>query len=285
MRKNSSIIYLAIIVSFSCNKKLDYNLNNIYQGDKIVLNGFIDSELGCVVKVSKSSPSTGNYTYEQLKVKDVHVFLYENGDSILELKQDTSGKYTYSSFAPKIGSRYKIRATSLTLPECQSEEEIFDEVPLTKNETSVYSNNLSHGDSGVLFTFDFNLNTKKISYFIFYAKNDIGSTGAYLVNSNIDLSCGIQYLSVYDLVTSDCFNSGSKVKFEVAPKNLSGKSPTFAKLYISKISSVYYNYIQSLNQPINENFAFLEPNTLVTNINGGYGIFYTRNWKVFTYKF
>ena len=285
IKKKIATYTVMFSISFWGCQKLTYNLDNLYQGDKMVLNGFLDSELGCVVKVSKTTPSTGSHLYEELKVKDARVFLYENGDSILELKQDTSGKYISSGFLPKTGSKYKIRSTSLNLPECQSEEEIFNGVQQTGSITTVYSGNIGYG-AGIVFTFNLNFDTTKLNYYLFYSTGDDKGVGTRFLNpTGIDASCDlyVDYWKLY--LSSKCFTNGDQMRIGVGLDNYSGIKPKILKLNISAISPVFYKYITSLSQPLDIDFAFVEPNALVTNIKGGYGIFYTKNTKTVTYKF
>jgi len=269
-------------LNFLTCKKPNYDLNNIYPGDKLVINGYVNSDSGCIVHVSKSIPSTGNIPYDQLTVKDARVFLYENGDSIQELVQDTKGHFKSINFLPKVGFFYRIRSTSLSLQTAESEEVQFEDLQLSEKATTVYSKDLKYG-AGYIFTFKLNFDTSKIHYYFFNPTGDGKDVETYFIQpSGIEKSCGLyqDYFKYY--VSSSCFTTGDSLSIGVGTDNYSGNKPTTLKLNISTISPILYKYITALGEPVGADFAFFEPALQFSNIKGGFGIFYTKNTKSFT---
>ena len=298
MKKSLNLLFLLIVLAF-CNgcieKTIDLDLSDgLYGGDKMVLNGYLSSDEGCIVKVSKSSPSIGRFTYEQLKFRDARVFLYENGDSIAELKSDTAGIFSFKTFKPKVDAKYKIRATSSSLPACESEEEIFQTALQTTVEKTDYKDNLVFGRPGLLFQMKFNFDPNKTNYFI--SNGTLAALDGEEYRMTISLLNKIESISSEDACDSyyfgstagystKCYQQGDTLNFVADSFTVNKTTAKSVTLNLSTVSPSFYKYAKVMRQPIGFETAFVEPNTIYTNIKGGYGLFYTINSKRFTYKF
>ncbi len=289
VHSKKTLLFLVIFAPLLlCCNKSGYDLTNIYLGNKMVIYGFVSSDSGCIVRISKTIPSTGNIPFDQLKVKDARVFLYENGDSILELKGDTSAKFTTQNFKPKFGAKYKIKATSFSLPECQSDEEIFENLLISDKFSTEFSKNVSLGYSGIIFSFELNFDTSKLNYFTFSSIGDgkDGYGAIILKPSGLNKSCGLIYSGTGEFISSNCLLSNETIKIGATwDENSNFPKPKIIILNVSSISPIFYKYLASINDILKVDFAFIEPNTAVSNINGGYGIFYCKSTKSYTYKF
>ncbi len=270
----------------SCQKP-DYNSLNLYQGDKLVLNGYVDSDSGCIVNITKTGTTSGDVLFKQLMVKDARVFLFENGDSVLELIQDSIGYFSGHNFKPKVGKIYKVKATSLSLQTCESEEEILNDFYISPKSLASRKDNLIRGFSGILFSYVLNFDNSIINYFEFNSDLDNFSSATYITQPiGISETCGYSNYFTTSLVPTICLIPNDTIKIGVLFNiDVPIKPTSKIKLSTSSVSPIYYKYLSTLNQPHhNASAAFFEPNTLVTNIKGGYGIFYTRNTKSYTYK-
>ena len=301
MKKLFNPFFTLIVLAFSngcIEKTIDLDLSDgLYGGDKIVLNGYLSSDEGCIVKVSKSSPSIGRFTYEQLKFRDARVFLYENGDSIAELKSDTAGIFSLKTFKPKVDAKYKIRATSSSLPNCESEEEIFPSALQNTAVKPVLKDNIIFGRPALIFPIILNFDPSKTNYFIsdgtaFFPSGEKGRVDLSLLNIletvSSESACDSYYFGPTAGYSTKCYEPGDTLNFAYDYKfngDLTVSSAKSVTLNLSTVSPSFYKYAKVMRQPVGFETAFVEPNTIYTNIKGGYGLFYTINSKRFTYKF
>ena len=300
MKKSLNFLFALLVLAFSngcIEKTIDLDLSDgLYGGDKIVLNGYLSSDEGCIVKVSKSSPSIGRFTYEQLKFRDARVFLYENGDSIAELKSDTAGIFSLKTFKPKVDAKYKIRATSSSLPNCESEEEVFPSALQNTPVKPILKNNIIFGRPALIFPIILNFDPSKTNYFISDGKAIFPSGNFFRVDLSLlniletissESACDSYYFGPTAGYSTKCYELGDTLSFAYDYTNDkdSTLSPISIILNLSTVSPSFYKYAKVMRQPTGFETAFVEPNTIYTNIKGGYGLFYTINSKRFTHKF
>lgn len=293
-----SMFFLFIfILGCSINHDTSIDLNEIYTGDKIVLNGFVDLDSGCIVNLSKTAPSSGQHLNSELKFSDARLFLLENGDTITELKGDSNGRFTSTNYKPTVGSKYKVVAVSTKLPNCSSEEVILLDKPQLKNINTKIKENLIFGRMGLLFYFNLTYQTGNSNYFIYTAfKDKERDLGITFLNKQefrqTDNPCEYFNGDYYAGFNTKCFQSSDTLSFAgdyTSGFNLdsTGQIATIKNysLVLTHISSELYNYILSRNQPKGIEAAFVQPNILFTNIKNGYGIFYATNSQKINYKF
>jgi Domain of unknown function (DUF4249) len=271
----------------SCNK-IETSYEIPYKGDKVVINGFIDNEIGCEVKISKSgAPIWKDTLKDVLTVDSARVQLYENGNLIQELTQNKEKKYVSNGFLPKVGYKYKIKALVKNLPDTESEDIIFDEKPQIDSVTSKIADNVVFNNKGVVFDYTLNFDDSKINYFVVNEFADTLQTGGYFYNlSNLNLSCDVRGFYFDHFFSTKCLKKTSKIRWAVSLNNYSSQEPKIIKYKISKTSKNYYDYKSShdLNVYTSWDMALLEPNYAVSNIKNGYGIFYFKNSITLTHK-
>ena len=277
-------IFLLLSISVACNKTT-YDIP--YAGDKIVVNGFIDNEQGCVVAISKTGPASGNFDYDRNEVKEAHVFLFENGVQIAELTRDNTKNFVLKKLSPKIGAKYVLKVTASGLPDAESEEVLYEAIPQISNVRTEVKEGLVFNRKGVLFTFKLDFDTTKTNYFLVKTYGDADQVGGFFFNlTNINYSCDV-FSFYYDLLFSTkCLTSGTDIKqgIDVYNPKTSGQSSSVT-LKISSIPKAYFEYQQYSDQLYKSiNAALLEPDYHLPNIKNGYGNFYTKNYKMLTVK-
>lgn len=99
-------LFAVIISSCELSKEIDYD--TYYEGDRVIVHGFISPQNGVQVLIKKSvSP---NQVLSDDKVQNVIVTLYEDEFAVQKLKRIDNYHYiTDSDFTPKISSLYSIK--------------------------------------------------------------------------------------------------------------------------------------------------------------------------------
>lgn len=286
MLKNLPFILPIFLFLISCNSsELDYNVP--YAGDKIVVNGFVDNDNGCVIAISKTGPASGKFEYDRNEVKEAKVFLFENGTQILELQRDSTKKFVSTNFSPKEGSQYKIKATSMGLPDVESEEVLFTDLTRISDVRTEIKKDIVFGRKGVVFTFKFEFDTSKINYYTLEKFGDKDNVdGRSITIANNTATC--EAFSIYfdSFFSTKCLKSGQEMQFALEPYNPKTRGiPSVLRLKISSIPKAYFEYREYTNQTYTSlDAAFLEPIYVTSNIKNGYGNFYKKCSITLTYK-
>lgn len=123
----SAPIYLLLFLLIACETERVIDYTTFYEGDKIVVHGFINQEKGVKIVVKKTLPPdniNGNDT-----LVDAKVYLYENGNRILSLESENSYFFvTSNSFSVEPNHKYHISVESQTLTNVHSKQQ---EIPQT----------------------------------------------------------------------------------------------------------------------------------------------------------
>ena len=119
MRKIKSML-LSIIFLVSCELSEEIKYNTFYDGDKIVIHGYISLNDGIKVCVKRTVPS--NQIDRNDKISDVTLYLFENNIIIDTLVPIDDYYYTSSKgLTLKMDALYHIETVSQTLPKVISE--------------------------------------------------------------------------------------------------------------------------------------------------------------------
>ena len=81
-----------------------------------------------------------------------------------------------------------------------------------------------------------------------------------------------------------CFDNNSITANFNAEYSSSSADLVTLTLEMTTTSKEFFDYCKSIPQPFGKFRAFLEPQSLYTNIKNGYGIFYAQNAKKYTFK-
>ena len=292
--------FFIFIISFtSCRTNYDDLANGIYQSNKLVVYGVVDNENGLVVRVSHSVEPVGKIS-DSLVIRNAHIVLYENGDSIssnINGRQiEFAGGYEYadSTIQPKVGARYKIKVSSIGYQTVESEEQVFLEKPDVRDTSAVLGKGQIYGDKFYIFKTHLFFDSKQTYYYVINSLTE-SDTSAATTNYTTNLDNKYQTCDAYTFrfipfyASSNCFYLGEEIVWNIGfDKRFNPdtkKIPSTVTLRFSAISKIYFDYNKSLNQPTSpQDLIFREPNAAVNNIKNGYGYFYTKNTFLFTKK-
>lgn len=256
MRKALSFLFIFLLFS-SCELTKEIDYDTIYDGDKIIVHGFISAMDGINVIVKKSVSPDNVTGVDQLN--DGSIDLYEDGIKVQSLVAVNDYLYSTSTlFSPKSGSSYHIEAVSQGLPPVISlSQPIFlpveiDTLYLKIDELTYYTN--------LIVSFNNNLH-----FDAFYLKV------FYYINREIDSS----------RIESEIFNPFSLIEnttnglnvIEKQVGHISGFDSLKVELYT--LSPDLTEFLQSFKkyESSKEDPFFEQTYPVFTNIEGGYGIF------------
>ncbi len=279
--KTFSFLLFTIAIS-SCKPDDSYNVN--YGGDKLVINGILEGNLGVRVALSKSQSPAGIIPDAGFDVKNGRVWLYQNDTLVAEMTLNALGKFTINNFKPQVGKTYRLKAVAANLDTAESLPIVMPDVPtissftFKKDNRYVVSNN--GNDRGAIF---FSVNLKDINieknYYALdgYAQisKDTTESFFYQILSNLE-SCEF-YGNIF---TDKCFNNNSFTIDYISEHSNRG----VFKIDLSGVDKNYYTYYLSQIQPKGLELGFVEPKLVVSNIVNGYGIFAAKNTRTFTLK-
>lgn len=301
------IIICGLLLLFcACNsgEEIYYIGNDVANTSKIVLTGLVDADSGCIVNISRTVPaiSQGQNIIDTLKIEGARIILYENGDSIAELqKVNNSVKYQYAekNFTPKVGARYKIRASAPHFSSCESEEETLIAKPILTDTAIVFNSNPANYVPIGIFNFKimnalnatnfYEIEPYAIINFLDRGTSAQGITTynmSYLESNTVQdvaKSCSKSYFSDLSIITSNaCYQINQTLSYSVKTNSISlgGKNTNnfnFVTLLVSSVPESYLKYYKATETNSSAQYTYNVPNTLYTNIKGGFGIFYTKN--------
>ncbi len=123
------LLYTFLLVS--CTKYIEFSPP--YEGDKIVINGYLSPSDGVKIKITHSINPVGKYLWsDSLLVKDASAELYGNGIKLVDLKYVGKGYYGFpnsSGIKLLAGNKYKLMVQSEQYGKAESEEIILPEQP------------------------------------------------------------------------------------------------------------------------------------------------------------
>jgi hypothetical protein len=282
--KTFTFLLFAITIG-SCKPDDSYNPN--YDGDKLVLNGIIEANVGVTVDVSKSQSPRGIIALDGYKVKNPRVWLYQNDSLVGEMKLNAVGKFNTDNFKPQVGKYYRLKAVADNLDTAQSSPVLSLALPniysFSLKKDSSYAQNKANAaallsaiikdnaNENNFYTVTSAVNITKDSTFSFYAG----------IVSNLTSCEFYGYGSVFGNFFNDgCFNGSDYTFAYVSEHNNKG----ILTIQLSTIDKNYFNYISTLDQPTGFALAFVEPLITSSNIINGYGIFAAKSTRTFSLK-
>lgn len=298
-------VFFILYISCSSGDEIYFIGNSMENNSKIVINGFVNADSGCIVNISRSIPaiSQGQNLLDTLKIEGVHIILFENGDSIAELTKNSSNiKYQYVArqFVPKIGAQYKIRASAPNFSNCESEEETLLAKPILKDTSFFFNSNAAQNDPIGIFKFkigdDININrfyeiepyATSNSFSLSTSAQGLTSNNSTVLESNTvqdqAKTCSNSFFSNLSIIISNsCYNLNQILGYSVkatAQTIINGKNANnfkYVSLTVSSVPTSYFKFQKANETTSNSQYTYNVPNQLYTNIKGGYGIFYTKN--------
>lgn len=268
MRNLLSFLFVFPLFS-SCELTKEIDYETIYDGDKIVVHGFINAMDGVNVIVKKSVSPDNVTGIDQLN--DVSIDLYEDGFKVQSLVAVNDCLYsTPTLFNVKSGSNYNIAVVSEGLPKVISlSQPIFlpveiDSLFLIIDELTYYANLIASFNNNLHFEGSFYL---KVFYFI---------------NGEIDSSrIDSEIFNPYSLI--DNTKNGVNV-IEKQVGHVSGFDSLKVELYtlspdLTEFLQSFQKYDSSKEDPF-----FEQTYPVYTNIEGGYGIFGSYSYTTYLIK-
>ena len=279
----------------SCTKYIEFSPP--YEGDKIVINGYISLTEGAKIKITHSINPVGNYLWaDSLLVKDASAALFENGIKLIDLKYSGEGYYVLPD-SPVVnlfaGHKYKLVVHSGLYGDAESEEIILPEQPkLNEFKFSVIGEVYGAGEVNGLFSFSIsepNENESCFSLQVVTKNNERQYFQHYprFEGGNYFESCEA-YAGGVSIYSNECGYTNQLHQYSVGlgydeNRQISNYyNPLTIK--IGTVSRELYEYAKSYSQLDGMEFGFAEPPILKSNIKGGYGLFYGSNTVSYTIK-
>ena len=275
-----------ILLLVSCSKDIDFSPP--YEGDKIVINGYISPNEGAKIKITHSINPVGKYLLsDSLLVKDAFAVLYENGVKLADLKYAGKGFYVLPD-SPAVelvaGHSYQLMVESDLYGKAESEEIILPERPEIddfKFEEIVKT----YYQENALFTFSIAGPKEKESCF---SIDVVTTDNKSLYVNTYQKKEGENYFESCEAIaggyggsmfvySNECGFTNQVHKYATRTKYYDGQSEHYYNPLIVKISTVsreLFDYAKSYSQMSGLEFGFSEPPILKSNINGGYGLLY-----------
>lgn len=176
-------ILLLVLITSSCELSKEIDYNTFYEGDRIIVHGFISLQNGVQVLIKKSVAP--NNVLSDDKVQNTIVTLYEDEIAIQQLRKIDDYQYgTELDFAPDFGKTYSIKINTENFNETSSNPQpVFMPVSIDSLKIIV-EDNTNYENLVVWFT---NSNQFGWSYYlkVYYYLNgiiDSSYTGAEIFN-------------------------------------------------------------------------------------------------------
>jgi hypothetical protein len=275
-----TILFLLIATFIvGCQPNNDYNVN--YDGDKLVVNGVIEGNVGITVALSKSQSPAGIIPDAGFNVKNGRVWLYQNDTFVSEMTLNTFGKYSINGFKPQVGKFYRLKAVAKDLDTVESLPVVMPDVPTVSSyilkKDSSYAVNQGRGAAFFSVTLKDNVSEKNFYFLDSYIQINRDSVDSFLYGytSNLE-ACEFSN----SLFTDKCFN-GSDFTFGYFAEHT---NRGVLKIELTSIDKNLYNYYRNQDQPKGLELGFVEPKLAVSNMKNGYGIFAAKNTRTFSLK-
>ncbi|MBA4409738.1 MAG: DUF4249 domain-containing protein [Bacteroidota bacterium] len=294
IRKYIQLLLFTILL-ISCTKYIEFSPP--YEGNKIVVNGYISLTEGAKIKITHSINPVGNYLWaDSLLVKDAFAALYENGVKLIDLKYAGKGYYGLpASPAANLiaGHRYKLVVQTELYGNAESEEITLPEQPKIKDfKFSIIGEVYGSGAVNGLFSFSISEPTEKESCFSIQVvtKNNERQYFQHYPRTegrNYFESCEA-YAGGVSIYSNECGYTNQLHQYCVGlGYDENRQISNYYKPMVIKIGSVsreLYEYAKSYSQLDGMEFGFAEPPILKSNIKGGYGLLYGSNTISFPIK-
>ena len=280
--------YLMIILAFSsCSKYLELDLP--FEGTKLVVNGVLVADQFVDIRVSKTTPATGPIT-EDLSVQGAQVTLWSGGQP-LEILEDKGGGVYRSEYKPVAGNSYLVEVYHPDFGQVTStSQQIPFPLQLTEVDFSIGAVDPLNEDTN---TGALRVGLTDTTLQAYYAIDIQGfsHTEEVFVNAwrleeapEVNTSCGfVGGNDTFDF-SKACFNGDLyQTTFGVETTGwLDGEyvECTHLLLSVASISEEYYRYLETSVQPEGIDLAFVEPQVVASNVQGGYGIVVAANSKI-----
>ena len=278
-----------ILLLVSCSKEIDFSPP--YEGDKIVINGYISPNEGAKIKITHSINPVGVRLFaDSLIVKDAITSLYENGAKLADLKYAGKGFYGLQD-SPEIellaGHKYKLVVQSELYGNAESEEITLPEQPeindfkfeeigkIYGQENGLFSFSIAGpSEKETFFSIDVVTKDNESLYFDHYPRIE----GEIFFESCEAIAGG--YGGSITIYSNECGFTNQVHKYATRIKYYDGQFSVYYNPLIIKIGTVsreLFEYAKSYSQLAGMEFGFVEPPILKSNIKGGYGLFYGSN--------
>jgi hypothetical protein len=277
------IFLLFTITIGSCKPDDSYYAN--YDGDKLVVNGIIEANIGVTVDVSKSQSPGGIIPIDGYKVKNARVWLYQNDALVGEMKPNVIGKFGINNFKPQVGKYYRLKAVADNLDTVESQPVLAIELPTINSfvfkKDNTYARNPNN--SAVLFSVNLkdNANEKNFYGIASTIQITLDSTFSFNAGTVANLaSCEFYFYTLGNFFTDKCFNGDNYTLDYFSEHSNKG----IFKIELSAVDKNYFDYLNSLDQPPGYLLAFVEPRITTSNIKNGYGILVAKSTRTFSFK-
>lgn len=285
MIKHFIYTFLTLIVLTSCTKYIDFSPK--YEGDKMVVNGFISTSEGVKIKITHSINPVGKYLYaDSLLVEDAAVTLYENGAKLAEIAYSGKGFYSFPN-AKELniseGKKYKVLVQSTLYGNVESEEVAISKSPVVTDLSFVQS-----GTIDGLFSFTIKEPNNLDSYFYieligpgnmyYYFKEYKNDEGNFYFES---CKASVGHQNHIFLYSNYCGFTNTQHKYLIQTKSYDGTFYNDMVVNLGTVGQEFYEYAKSYNDLNGLDYGFAEPPILKSNIKGGYGLFYAKNTIIF----
>lgn len=108
MKKNITLFLLLALIMLSCELSKEIDYSTVYEGDRLIVHGFISPQNGARVILKKSVAP--NNVLSDDKVQNATVVLYEDEMAIQQLQKIDDYHYeTEADFIPKNGKKYSVK--------------------------------------------------------------------------------------------------------------------------------------------------------------------------------
>ena len=277
-----------ILLLVSCSKYIEFLPP--YEGDKIVINGYLSPNEGAKIKITHSINPVGKYLLsDSLLIKDASAALYENGIKMIDLKYGGKGFYGLPdspSVELRAGNKYKLIVQSDRYGSAESEEITLPEKPEIvdfKFEEIGYFN--GSGSENGLFSFSISEPNEKESFFSIevLTKDDRSLYFGHYprIEGEIYFESCETYVGSMNIYSNECgfTNLVHQYNFDLKYSD-DGYSSKYYQPLIIRIGTVsrdLYEYSKSYSQLEGIELGFAEPPILKSNIKGGYGLLYGAN--------
>lgn len=275
------IVYsLLILTFFACKKDIDYSYR--YDGDRLVVNGFIATNKA-EITISKSFPVTDNtYSLEDARITDAQVILYQM-DSVLDTLSynQTTQEYNYSkTLELDRNEQYKIGVSHPNFNPVYSDFLTFPDLPYAHLSLKSYTQEEQRGKIALT------LDTLPKNPYLLIITNVVRQNEA-LKNPGTSIEYGED--ENYRCVESTNSNIASAQLIDVSCLGLNHRAlkisfnlkdhrteESYKKLILRYTTLSTANY--DLLKPVYE-FGETPQNFSIDNINGGYGVLIASDFK------
>lgn len=252
-----NFMFLCIILIASCELNEEIKYDTYYEGDKIVIHGYISLNDGVKICVKSSVPP--NQIKREDKISNVTLYLLENNIIIDTLSPIDEYYYTLSKpFSPKVDAYYHIEAISSTLPKVISEQQ---KIPLPVEFDTLYIK-IEELTNYARLIGSYRKKQNEIGYYLKLYSFYEGKTDSFLSGSELFSPYGIIEDISNDRCSIDSY-IGHTSEFDSVKVILYTLSSDFTKF----LKSIQY-YESSRDDPF---YEYTYP--VFSNIKGGYGIF------------